>query len=98
MKLSAKQRKFLRASAHPLNAIVTIGIKGLSEAVKEEIDLALGKHELIKIKLPAEDKKDKIATLKKICADLKAEQVQLIGRIGVLYRPAKKPTLVLPKV
>ena len=96
MELNTKQRKFLRARAHPLNVVVTIGGKGLSEAVKGEVELALSVHELIKVKLPADDKAVKQAMLDTLCDELKAMQVQLIGRVGILYRPANKPTIVLP--
>ena len=96
MKLSNKQRKFLRARAHPLNVVVTIGAKGLTDPVKEEVDLALSVHELIKLKLPADDKAVKQSALDTLCDELKAIQVQLIGRVGILYRPAKTPIIVLP--
>jgi RNA-binding protein len=96
MELNTKQRKFLRARAHPLNVVVTIGAKGLTEPVKEEVELALSVHELIKLKLPADDKAVKQSMLNTLCDELKAMQVQLIGRVGILYRPAKTPTIVLP--
>jgi RNA-binding protein len=94
--LNSRQRKFLRARAHPLNVVVTIGAKGLTEAVKEEVELALSIHELIKIKLPADDKSVKQAMLDQMSKDLNAAQVQLIGRVGILFRPAKKPLITLP--
>ena len=96
MQLNPRQKKFLRARAHPLNVVVTIGAKGLTDPVREEVDLALSKHELIKLKLPAEDKQEKRAMLASLAAGLNAAEVQLIGRVGVLYRAAEKPVIVLP--
>jgi RNA-binding protein len=96
MELNTRQRKFLRARAHPLNVVVTIGVKGLTDPVKEEVELALSVHELIKLKLPADDKAVKQSMLNTLCDELKAMQVQLIGRVGILYRPANTPTIVLP--
>lgn len=96
MLINTKQRKFLRAQAHSLNVVVTIGAKGLSDAVKEEIALTLSKHELIKIKLPADDKETKLKTLETLCEELDAAQVQLIGRVGILYRPADPAVIRLP--
>ncbi len=96
MQLNTKQRKFLRARAHPLKVVVTVGAKGLTEPVKEEVELALSKHELIKLKLPADDKAIKQDMLETLSGELKAAQVQLIGRVGILYRPAEKPLIVLP--
>jgi len=96
MQLTPRQKKFLRARAHPLKVVVTIGGKGLTGAVTEEVDLALAKHELIKLKLPAEDKAVKAAMLSSLSDQLDAAEVQLIGRVGVLYRAAKKPVIELP--
>lgn len=97
MLINTKQRKFLRAQAHPLNVVVTIGAKGLTDAVKAEVELALSSHELIKIKLPADDKADKITSLETLSEELNAAQVQLIGRVGILYRPANPPLISLPR-
>ena len=44
----------------------------------------------------ADDKKIKLEMLSKLSSELNAAQVQLIGRVGVLYRPAEKPGIVLP--
>lgn len=96
MQLSTKQRKYLRARAHPLKVVVTVGAKGLTAPVKEEVELALSSHELIKLKLPADDKAAKQATLDALCDELNAMQVQLIGRVGILYRPTSKPIIILP--
>lgn len=96
MPLNTKQRKFLRARAHPLKVVVTVGAKGLTDSVKEEVKLALSVHELIKLKLPADDKAVKQNLLDTLCSELKAMQVQLIGRVGILYRPATKPVIILP--
>ena len=96
MQLNSRQKKFLRARAHPLNVVVTVGAKGLTGPVRDEVDLALSKHELIKLKLPAEDKPVKRAMLEQLAGDLNAAEVQLIGRVGVLYRAAEKPVIVLP--
>jgi len=96
MDITSKQKKFLRAKAHSLNVVVTIGAKGLTQAVKDEVELALSTHELIKIKLPADDKAEKLKTLASLCSELKAAQAQLIGRVGVLYRPAKPKIINLP--
>lgn len=96
MQLTTQQRKFLRAKAHPLKVVVSIGAKGITPPVIQEIDQALAHHELIKLKLPAEDKAAKQERLESLCASLNAAEVQLIGRVGILYRAADKPVIVLP--
>ncbi len=98
MILTGKQKNYLRGIAHSLNPVVTIGAKGLTETVLAEIELALDHHELVKIKLPSNAKAEKVALLANITAKVSAEPVQLIGRVGVIYRPAEKPKLVLPTI
>ena len=95
-KLSSSQAKFLRTKAHPLKVVVSIGNKGISPALVDEAQVALSAHELIKVKLPAIDKADKQAMLSQLCDSTKAACVQLIGRVGVLYRPADPAKIVLP--
>jgi len=43
--MTPAERKALKGRAHNLNPIVTIGGKGLTDAVVAEIDLALKAHE-----------------------------------------------------
>ena len=75
-----------------------IGGKGLTDAVMNEIELALDQHELIKIKLPSNEKAEKVALLAQITGKSDAEPVQLIGRVGVIYRAASEPKLALPSI
>lgn len=84
--LTAAQRKALKARAHPLHPVVTIGSHGLTPAVLREIDINLKSHELIKIKT-AEDRAVREDYLVRICQALGAAPVQHIGKILVLYRP-----------
>jgi len=96
--LSGKQKNYLRGIAHNLNAVVTIGGKGLTDAVMNEIELALNQHELMKIKLPSNSKQEKAALLATISGKTHCELVQLIGRIGVVYRPNVEPKITLPSI
>ena len=54
MTLTGKQKNYLRGVAHNLNPIVTIGGKGLTDAVMNEVELALEQHELVKVKIEVE--------------------------------------------
>ncbi len=98
MTLTGKQKNYLRGIAHQLNPVVMIGAKGLTETVMSEIELALEKHELIKIKLPSNEKAEKVALLAKITGKSESEPVQLIGRVGVIYRAADEPKIMLPSI
>ena len=95
--LTPTQRRFLRAQAHHLQPIVSIGNAGLSPAVKKEIDLGLRHHELIKIKISNDDREAREQMLTEICADLAAAPVQNIGKTVIVYRAAEEPKIELPK-
>ena len=75
-----------------------IGGKGLTDAVMNEIELALDQHELIKIKLPSNEKSEKVAIVAQITSTTNSEPVQLIGRVGVLYRPSENAKITIPKI
>jgi len=98
MTLNGKQKNYLRGIAHNLNPVVMIGAKGVTDAVMSEIELALDQHELIKIKLPSNEKAEKVAILAQITSATNSEPVQLIGRVGVLYRANIEPKILIPSV
>lgn len=83
------QKKKLKALAHALNPVVIIGQAGLTEAVLKEINVALDAHELIKIKIRAE-RDERAVISEQICAETKAELIQSIGQIAVVYRQNPK--------
>ena len=89
--LTPAQRKALKARAHSLHPVVTIGDKGLSPAVLREIDVNLKSHELIKVKAATDDRNAREAFLTQICTVLHAHPVQQIGKILVVYRPLPEP-------
>ncbi len=76
--------------AHHLKPVVLVSENGLSEGVMNELDRALEDHELIKIRVNTMDREDKVAIINEICAQCGAELAQVIGKMAVLYRPAKK--------
>lgn len=94
--LSGHQKRFLRGLAHHRKPVVTVGAKGLTDAVVAEIDAALDHHELMKVKLPAASGAAKQALIDGICEATRAQWVQTIGRIGVFYRPGPEPSIDLP--
>ena len=98
MTLTGKQKNYLRGIAHNKNPIVTIGGKGLTDAVMNEIELALDQHELLKIKLPTNSKSEKVALLAQITDQSSSEPVQLIGRVAVIFRATDKQKITLPSI
>lgn len=97
LSLTPAQKRFLRAQAHSLHPVVTIGEAGLSEAVMKEVERSLISHELIKVKSHSGEKALRESQLKEICDTLNAVPVQHIGKILIVYKPAEKPKLILPK-
>ena len=74
-----------------------MGANGLTEGVVAEIEGALAHHELIKVKVPADEREMRAAVAEAICRETGASLVQTIGKTLVLYRPAVEPTIRLPK-
>ena len=98
MKLTNNQKKYLRSLAHDLKPFVMIGQNGLSESVLTEIDSTMLKHELIKIKLRVDNRKEKQQIIEKIIEFSHAELVQVIGGVLVIYRPFEdNPDIILPR-
>jgi len=85
-----KQKTALIAKAHHLNPVVMIGQKGLTDNVIAEVEQALVAHELIKIKVVAEDKEQRTAMINDICTALNAVNLKLIGNISIVYRKASE--------
>lgn len=81
-----KQKATLVAAAHHLKPVVMIGQKGLTTNVTAEADQALTAHELIKVKITVDDKAERAAIAQKICEQLNATVVKIIGNIAILYR------------
>lgn len=84
-----KKRLELIAAAHHLKPVVMVGQKGLTNNVIAEVDQALNAHELIKVKIVAEDKAIRQEIMVEICNALQAQPLNMIGNIAIIYR--KKP-------
>lgn len=77
----------LRRKGQTLRPVVRLGSQGLTEAVLREIDLSLKHHELMKIRVPAQDREQRDTIIAEICERLGAENVQRVGHVALLYRP-----------
>lgn len=99
MKLSEKQRKYLRGLAHGRDPVVMVGQSGLSAAVSNELDIALGAHELVKVRARVGDREQRDSILDQLATQTTSTLVQRIGNVGVFYRPHKeRPKIILPGV
>lgn len=87
--LSQTERKMLKQAAHHLKPVILTGSKGLTEAVHKEIARALFDHELIKIKISAEEREDRDTMVAEILSQHGAVLVQRVGHTATFYK--KKP-------
>lgn len=96
--LTEDQKRHLRRLGHSLKPVVRLGGAGLTPAVMNEIEIALGHHELIKVKLAADDRAQRQALIETITAETGAALVQGIGNVALIYRanPEKKKRIALP--
>lgn len=98
MSLSNSQRRYLRGLAHDLKPVILVGAKGVTEALIQEFSLALDHHELVKVRIPAEDRSEFAAHATQLAEATKSETVQTIGRTAVYFRRnAEKPVIALPR-
>ncbi|MCA7023942.1 MULTISPECIES: ribosome assembly RNA-binding protein YhbY [Stenotrophomonas] len=96
--LTPAQNRFLRGMAHDLKALLQIGGKGVTPAFLAELDEVLERHELIKVKIAAEDREAREAMAAELVQASGGALVQRIGHVAVLYRPAReKRQIVLPR-
>lgn len=98
MKLTNNQKKYLRSLAHDLSPVVMVGQHGLSDAVLAELKSSMAIHELIKIKIRAENREEKQQITDKIVAFSEAAIVQVIGGVLVIYKSFDEdPVISLPR-
>ncbi|MDU0355457.1 ribosome assembly RNA-binding protein YhbY [Paraglaciecola aquimarina] len=97
MNLSNKQKQHLKGLAHSLKPVVQLGGNGLTEGVLAEIDLAINHHELIKVKIPTDDREEKSLIIDAIVRETQAVKVQTIGHILVIYKQSEQKKIDLPK-
>ncbi len=86
MELNSRQRAQLRGMANTLQPIFQIGKGGVTEEMIEQLSLALEARELIKISVLETAPVTAREAAEELCAPLRAEAVQCIGRKLVLYR------------
>lgn len=96
--LTNSQARFLRGQAHDLKAMLQVGGKGITDALIAEVDAALEHHELIKIKVAADDRDSRDAIVADLATRTGAALVQRIGHVAVYYRPStERRHIVLPR-
>jgi RNA-binding protein len=96
--LTNSQKRYLKGLAHDLRPVILVGAKGVSPALLAELDTALEQHELLKVKIAAEDRETRDSWINEMVSASQSGFVARIGNIAVLFRRSKnKPFVILPK-
>lgn len=85
--MTGKQKRHLRALAHPLKPLVNLGKQGLSSETRREIESQLLDHELIKCKVLDSCPLSKKECAEEISKQTEIEVIQVIGKTIVLFSP-----------
>jgi RNA-binding protein len=89
--ITSNTRKTLRGRAQNLEPTVFYGKQGLSEPFLAELNAALDQRQLVKIRLTtAKDRRKQIAG--ELAESTRAELIDLVGHVVVLYRPKSPET------
>ncbi len=87
MKLTERQRKYLRRLAHDVKPVVQVGNSGLSDGLLAELNDCLTRHELIKVKVRVGNRDLRDETIDELSRITGAEIIQRVGNTASLYRP-----------
>ena len=66
-----RQTRYLRSLAHPLKPVIRVGQRGVTAALRDELEHALLAHELVKIKIEAGDRATRNAMIEQLCQSAK---------------------------
>ena len=95
--LTGKQRRHLRALAHPLKPLVQVGKGGIDDGLVAAVDQALADHELIKVKVGDGAGLDRHEVAEQLAQKTKSQVAQVLGYTVVLYRAdPEEPKIKLP--
>ena len=98
MKLTSKQRAYLRSLAAKETALFQIGKNNLTPEVVQSVEEAFNNRELIKLSVLKNAVDDPMEMADALAGRTNSTLVEIIGHKIVLYRPFKdEPVIVLPK-
>ena len=99
--LTTKQKKFLKGLGHNLSPLVLVGKEGLTESLVAAVNLELGHHELIKVKIGNNSTVTKQEAALRLPEAVSCALVQLIGKTLLLYKEnpqrSREDRIILPK-
>lgn len=97
MTLTGKQKRYLRALGHDLQAVVQLGKEGPTDAVVAATNVQLEAHELVKVRVGRHAPEDRREAADMLAAATRSEVAQILGNTFLLYRARlDKPKIQLP--
>lgn len=97
--MNSKQRAYLKGLAMSLEPLVHIGKNGVNDSLLKQLDEILEARELVKVKVLKNADFKASAAAQEVAKSTRAELVQTLGGMIVLYRKSKKDDIkhiVLP--
>jgi RNA-binding protein len=85
--LSVVERKALMARGHGLSPRLMIGKRGLTDAIVAQVRQALGKTDLLKVRVDVERGAEADAIGRRLAEETPCHLVRRVGKILLLYRP-----------
>ena len=96
--LTNPQKRYLKGLAHDLRPTILVGAKGVTPSLLAELDAVLEQHELIKVKISAEDRETRDAWIDQLIEKSGASLISRIGNVAIVFRRSKdKALIILPK-
>ena len=93
MELRGKQKRYLRAQAHSLRPLFTVGKEGLSDNWLDQLSGALDKRELIKVNILQNSDVTIDEVQQFIESKTNIQVVQKIGRVLVLFMVSRDESM-----
>lgn len=87
MPLDSNARRELASRANRLKAHLTISADDLSDGAVEHVRTALGKHDLVKVRIATADRDRFRAAATALAKRVPCDIVQELGRVVTLHRP-----------
>jgi RNA-binding protein len=95
--LTSKQKQYLKGLAHPLAPVVRVGRGRVSEAVVAETKKSLASHELIKVRIDADDSAARKELAQQLATATDSQIAGMVGKTLILYREREEdPEIELP--
>ncbi len=85
--LTTRERAHLKARAHALEPVVTVGHAGVTPELIKEVERSLTAHELIKVRVGATDRDLRHALGDELASATDATVVHRVGKVLILWRP-----------